>query len=731
MSISISDTIFSSNSPEVVGQLTKSHFGAIGINNFGFNYFQDHIDTLGLTDIRFPGGQVSEAGYVIDGRIRLGTNEVNLASLQGDRSNFAFDLTHPELISPVALEYDDLNHLLRDDVATFSQALDLAASRGVNLGVIIPVQRYFQGADFTDESVRQLATSIAREDVTIFLERLKSGQFNNGVLPEVITLDIGNEAYSNPIEYAVIAKAMISEIAVQLQDSGINYEINFQMGRGSFEFKNLKDAGYFDAFFDGSGDLIPELEGLDYLLADTLTYSERQVAIDRIMASILDDSVQYLSGVRHHILSVNSNVLGHAESALNYRGTIVDFWAEKLAEHGIGDDDFKYYVSAWTTSTDDAGGLPYELAGAANTLELFAYFMEAGVDSAAAWGITSEFRFKDTMSSTTVTDRLSDFLSPQAAILKLLTENVIESDFLGATGDFESSQMRYYYETDAAFTVFVTVGNLADGAVQFDFDLGVLNDAKSVSITNLDIADGSASGESRLIETSQIVEDGRIVIDFDQAHEVVMVTINKAESARFVALESIEQIMGYALDNPLAINLIRGEPNTTTLTGDLGTDLILGGDGDESLIGGGGYSSLMQGIDSVEQATELGRGNGDFIFGGAGNDILRGYSGNDLLDGGLGNDELWGGSGFDSFVFNAGHDIIHDFDDRMDSIWIASSLLPDGSLESWVTENTHFEEGNATIFFSDDHSLNIRGVEEFGDFLGSLHVYEHADDFVF
>lgn len=731
MSFLINDSIFSSSSPEVVGQLTTGHFGAIAVNNFGFNYFQEHIDTLGLTDIRFPGGEVSETGYVIDGRIRLGTDEVNLASLQGDRSNFAFDLTHPELISPVALEYDEINHLLRDDVATFSQVLDLAVSRGVDIGVVIPVQRYFQGADFTDESVRQLAMGIARDDVAVFLERLKSGHFNNGVLPEVITLDIGNEAYSNPIEYALIAKAMISEITVQLQDSDINYEINFQMGRGSFEFNNLKDAGYFDAFFDGSGDPIPELEGLDYLLSETLGYNESQLALDRIMAGILDDTVQYIDAVRHHVLAVNSNVLGHAESALNQRGAIVDFWAERLAEYGIGEDDFKYYVSAWTTSTNDASGLPYELAGAANTLELFAYFMQAGVDSAAAWGITSEFRFKDTMSSTTVTDRLSDFLSPQAAILQLLTENVIESDFLGAVGDFASSQMRYYYETDDAFTVFVTVGSLADEAIQFDFDLGVLNDVEAVTITNLDIADGTASGESRLIETLQVVQEGSVVIDFDQSHEVVMLTINKNDSARFLALETIEQIIGYALDNPLAINLILGEPNMTTLVGDLGTDIILGGDGDETLSGGGGYASLMQGINSAEQATELGRGNGDFIFGGAGNDILHGYSGNDLLDGGLGNDELWGGSGFDTFVFNAGHDIIHDFDDRVDSILIANSLLQDTSLDSWVAENTHFEKGDAIIFFSDDHSLTLIGVEEIEDFLSSMTIYEHADHFVF
>ena len=157
-----------------MGQLTGSYFGAIGVNNFGFHYFEDHTAQLGITDIRFPGSEVSEAGYVVDGRIQLGMGDVNFISLQGDRSNFAFDLTHPELMSPAALAFDDENFSLRDDIFTFSQVLDLAVSRGVGVDLIIPVDRYFTGADYTDLAVRTLAAEIAREDITIFLDRLKS-----------------------------------------------------------------------------------------------------------------------------------------------------------------------------------------------------------------------------------------------------------------------------------------------------------------------------------------------------------------------------------------------------------------------------------------------------------------------------------------------------------------------------------------------------------------------------
>jgi len=731
MIVEIRDQILSSNSPAVVGQLTENHFGAIAVNNFGFNYFVEHVDQLGLTNIRFPGGEVSEAGYVVDGRIRLGSDQVNFDAMQGDRAHFAFDLTHPELISPVALEYDELNHLLRDDVATFSQALDLAVSRGVNLSLVVPVDRYYLGADFADPSVRQAATDLARADVAIFLERLKSGNFNSGVLPEVISFDIGNEAYANPIEYAVIAEAMISEFTAQLQGSEIAYELNFQMGRGSFEFNNLLSEGYFDKFFDAAIEPIPGLEGLDYLFSDSLSFAERQVAIDRMLAGILGDTVQHIDGLRHHALGVNSDTLANIDRPINHRDAIVDFWASSLHAYGIDQDGFNYYVSAWTTSTNDAGGQPYALSGAPNTLELFAYFMEMGVDSAAAWGITSEFRYREDMSSTTVTDRLSDFLSPQAAILQLLTDNVIESDFLGAEGQFSNGQMRYYYETDDGFTVFLTVGGLGGETLQMSFDLGILSDVETVTVTNLDVADGTYSGASRLTEAQLDVESGRVLIEFDQSHEVAMLTINKADSARFQALEQIEQIFGHPFASPLELNFVTSNGVSTSLLGGLGTDIIIGSADNEILHGGGGHSSLMDSERHAESAMELGRGHGDFMFGGAGDDTLKGFAGNDLLDGGEGDDTLIGGSGFDAFVFNQGHDMVQDFDYRVDTLWIANSLVGETPIEDFFRENVRFSGGNATIVFSDSDSLTLNGIDSLQHLAGALELYDQSDFFNF
>jgi hypothetical protein len=731
MAIVVKDQILSSITNAVVGQLTERYFGAIGVNNFGYHYFEDHTAQLGMTDIRFPGGEVSEAGYVVDGHIRLGSGDVSFISLQGDRSNFAFDLTHPELMSPVALEFDDDNFSLRDDIYTFSQVLDLAHSRSVGVNLIIPVERYFIGADYTDLAVRALAAKIAREDISIFLDRLKSGHFNNGILPDVISFDIGNEAYANPIEYAFIAEVLISEINAQMRGSGIDYRINFQAGRGSVDLGNLLDAGYLDRFFDRGFDMVPGLQGLEYLLEPNLSFEERQVAIDRIMANILGESVQYLSGVRQHYLGVNSDALGNARNAINERGLIVDFWTAELARYGIERSQFDYYISAWSTNTNDAGGLPYEMAGAANTLELFARFLEMGVDAASAWGITSEFRFKETMSSTTITDRLSDFLSPQAAILQLLSKYAIDSDFIGSAGNFDNGQMRYYYETSGEYVVFFTVGELAGIDLHIQFDLGLLGDVETVTVVNLDIDDGSASGASRQILQQQTVVEGKVSIDFDQSHEIAVLSISKADSDNYLALEMIEMIMGLQFHSPIEIQTLKVDSTSTNILGGYGTDLLLGDDKNEVLSGGGGRSSLLADEQTDANISELGRYHGDFLFGRGGNDMLYGYSGNDLLSGGEGDDDLWGGSGFDKFVFVAGNDTIHDFDYRVDAIYIRDSLLIDCSVVDFVLDNARFSEGSATIAFSENDSLTINGVETIDQFLGEIVVLDFADDLFF
>ena len=64
----------------------------------------------------------------------------------------------------------------------------------------------------------------------------------------------------------------------------------------------------------------------------------------------------------------------------------------------------------------------------------------------------------------------------------------------------------------------------------------------------------------------------------------------------------------------------------------------------------------------------------DIIYGGSGSDLLYGGFGSDKLHGGKGKDKLIGGKGKDIFKLSKGrgYDLIQDFKDKKDKIFIGS-----------------------------------------------------------
>lgn len=706
------------------GRVTADMFGAIGINNFGYNHFAEHIEELGLTNIRYPGGTVSETGYLVDGRIRMGVGEIDIDALDGDRSSFAFDLTHPELISPLALEYDELNHLQRDDVWSFSQVLELAAQNDVTLGLIIPVQRYFKNEDLSHASVRERAEEMVRSDITIFLERLKDGHFNDGVYPEMLTFEIGNEAYSNPIEYAFIAKIFIEEISEQLEGTAIDYEIAFQMGRGAYEFENLLSRGYFDKFFDQSPDMIDGLETLDFSPRTEQVGIERQTAIDEIMIAVLGESFTHIDAIRHHLLGFDADDMEADNAPFQQRGEIVDFWKEQFDAAGVSSDLIDYYVSAWTTDSSNGTSKPYELVAASNTLELFSHFMDLGVDRAAVWGVTASFRYYDNMHTTVITDRVSDYQSPAAAILQMMTGNIIDSDFLGTGGSKAEGFRSYLYEDEVGYTAFYRVDRLNGEDYELMIDLGSLSDLENVSVTNLDILDGSPAGASRVDRRQISVEDGNITIEFDQDFEIAMLRLIKNDSFSYAFTEYLKVFGGDIVSPSAQLEVVKGTSDTDQLTGSESSDVMMGAEGADMLDGGGGRAGFLDLKKLSAGFDQVGANNGDYIFGGGGDDTIRANAGNDLLSGGTGDDQLWGGGGFDTFIFNDGHDEIHDFNLGIDRLIISELLDGATNLSQSPSELFVVDDGTLTIRFGEDHSLTLHGVSDIEQLLLSTQIIE-------
>jgi len=272
-----------------IAQVDENWFGSIVTNKVGWDQHLNDHQEMNLSFLRFPGGTIAERALVIDGKSNFNGTVIDFDMLSGDRAEIAYDITHPELMSPLVLA-KDAEDPTRDDVGTFSEALAFAVAQDADLGVIIPIFRYFNGVDFTDASEFAVVRAQIDADVSLFLTRLKDGAFNGGDYPETILLEIGNEAYDNPIEYALIASKVIEVIADEMAGSDIGIEIAVQMSTGASQFMNLDNAGYFDTYFDAQGDaLIPQLAGFDFNGADSLGYEERVLVLDQMMTHIMGD----------------------------------------------------------------------------------------------------------------------------------------------------------------------------------------------------------------------------------------------------------------------------------------------------------------------------------------------------------------------------------------------------------------------------------------------------------
>jgi serralysin len=165
--------------------------------------------------------------------------------------------------------------------------------------------------------------------------------------------------------------------------------------------------------------------------------------------------------------------------------------------------------------------------------------------------------------------------------------------------------------------------------------------------------------------------------------------------------------LGTARDNVL----IAGSGNSL-LTGGAGNDLLIGRGGNDILIGGTGADILIGGA-----------GNDD-LRGGDGNDLLLGGPGNDRLAGGFGDDELWGGPGADTFVFNAGHDHIRDYEQGVDRIVLDARLWTGlTSAADLLFVYGQWADNRAIINFGPQDSLAIDGVTDFASFADDITLF--------
>ena len=156
----------------------------------------------------------------------------------------------------------------------------------------------------------------------------------------------------------------------------------------------------------------------------------------------------------------------------------------------------------------------------------------------------------------------------------------------------------------------------------------------------------------------------------------------------------------YSNYQPVVLDLANGALNTGEAVGDtfdsiervIGTwfeDILRGDNGDMEFFGGAAN---------------------DILRGGGGDDFLHGQDGRDLLAGGGDNDTLRGGQGSDSFIFNHGQDVIEDFTDNVDRLYLDGTHLDFGN--GTIVDLAEVIDGNTVLDFGNGHTLTLLGISD-------------------
>jgi len=168
-----------------------------------------------------------------------------------------------------------------------------------------------------------------------------------------------------------------------------------------------------------------------------------------------------------------------------------------------------------------------------------------------------------------------------------------------------------------------------------------------------------------LVTDIQFGDLSNIGLDFDP-YEVVEIVVFTTRNITGTSASNLLE-GGYGRDSILGgsgNDTLFGEDGNDTLLGEVGHDFLSGGLGYDQLSGGGGNDTITGG--SGNDTIWAGAGN-DTLDGGFGNDLLIGGDGNDHLDGGLGSDFANAGDGDDTILSNSGVDQINagEGDDRI------------------------------------------------------------------
>jgi Ca2+-binding RTX toxin-like protein len=670
-----------------LGTVSAGLFGGIHINTTDLVpdsdsdldydvHFQEAFDELGLTLVRFPGGEMPDGfffnGTFIHNAINGGSND-ELGDF-GDLLDWLED-EYPELgeINPHALtqevldtlatyaamsfNHEDLVHpdLIEAGFVGFEAALAQAYDDGASFSFVMPQFEYVRppvasGDPFkADDHVR---VTDLYDDVYKFLEDLfDKGTY--GDVPGDFILELGNEV-----------------------SHGWNKEF-FSFPVGEY------NSDIFSAYIYGCLSAVEQFREDYPHLADSFKVSMQAYARGEDDTAFIDGIASNLAGMGATDLFGEINIIDMEHSALGEVQTetgVFNFetWTGRIEAAkalyrlindlptgaevtyaDLSDGSIELYNSAWSMDNDeDTQGL--------RTLTLFSGMVEAGFDYAALWGIGSwDFGTQ----ATSVDSGGGVKTTAYAEVLRLMAESLPGKQHIDhwiKERGLDEGQLAIFTYAGTDELVFFLGSN--DYSGEHELHLGNLK--RAISSLKIDIVrkDGSV-----VEETLSAYWDNRFTLDIGE-YDVVRVTATYADEnadRRLIGRDGQYDTLKGGAGNDLlkgqgGHDRLVGFEGKDTLDGGYGKDLLLGHAGNDSLYGGAGSGSdTLWG--NMGDDTLVGGGGDDSLRGGDHDDLLSGHSGSDTLRGERGNDELWGNKGDDTLNGGEGHDSLQggDHDDLL------------------------------------------------------------------
>jgi Ca2+-binding RTX toxin-like protein len=594
-------------------------FGANNIFRYntisgGNGTFDEAVDLLGVANIRYPGGTVTE---------------------------LYFDVNNPDAKPE---EWSSKSKFL-----PLTEFLEYSISTNKGACIVLPTAPFYSGTmDHVTNTPRELSQQYLVDTLRYVELLITKGDTGVGSLPDarIVSIEIGNEYWGiglSELEYGKVVNALAS---------GIQNIFDEVLG---------PDAQHPDILVQMADPWGPQYASRDGKYYGMSWSQKLQVANNEIVSQITNPASRAaIDGlVEHYYMKhLGDEFIQTGSVFTNFIGTDFAIWSR----NGFANRDL--HITEWNNGNNNSA--QYGLRGASIVIAQMEAMMGLGVDAAYAWPVQS--------GTTDLAGNIgtAPILTPTGAAFKLMSESLVGKSYIPTNISGGEIEVDAYF-SDGELVLFVS--SRSDTAERVDFNfLDSVYSYLNMTGVKISVAEGvPVSQESAIaVMTNYGIQDltssGSLKFDL-KPFEVMQVTITG-----ILTHSEAGAGIGKTIEGSAIRDVLQGSNKSEVIHGLNGNDMIFGGMGTDTLFGGSGYDEI---IGEIGNDILHGENGFDLLIGGAGNDTIFGGNGKDTLTGGTGGDHLYGGPDADVFKFNSttdlstslsNTDIIFDFEKGVDKI---------------------------------------------------------------